>query len=151
VNETYKDVESQTFYRVPTESYQTLEWTFTDPHTSKPVQAMSSYKTMNVYGYDRKILIIEFKSDGKTRKEYYMKHYGLIAVQNVIYELYINDFKLYKLYPKSHIDSKSEKDLRNQFWSINKRFTKIKLNDSSLTFKNNFMSIKEKHYDSISV
>jgi hypothetical protein len=149
VNETYKDVESQTIYRVPTESYQTMEWTFTDPHTNKSVQAMSSYKTMKVYGYDRKILIIEFKSDGKTRKEYYMKFYGLIAVQNTKYELYINNFKNYKYYTKSFIDSKTEKELRNEYWSIYKRFSKLKLNDSSLSYKNNFYTLKDKHYDTI--
>ncbi len=123
-NEEYTALNNeQQYYIVPSESYQTTEWTYVDPATKLEMNAKGYYKTMTVNGVDERIFVVEHsKKSGysdKARIEYFMKNYGIIATQANQGEIvYITDLKPYKLYSKSYIDNLSEADAMNKGWDI---------------------------------
>lgn len=123
--ETYS-TQNQTYYLVPAESYQTMEWSYNDPFTFKQVNAKSFYKTFTVHGKDERLLLVEHSSDGNVRKEYFMKNYGLVAVQeNASKSFYVDPFKGFVLYSRSYIDNLSESDARKEGWIIIKNLRKM--------------------------
>jgi hypothetical protein len=140
VNEQYKPIEGTTMYKVPNESYQSLEWTFTDPYTKASVNASSYYKTMSVNDYEKRILVVEFKSGGKTRKEYYLKYFGLVAIQTSNMDYYVTDLHDFLLYSKTFLDGKTEPEIRKIGWDIISRLRAI--NKDSVSVYNNNRSYK---------
>ncbi|MBL7836053.1 MAG: hypothetical protein JNM67_00920, partial [Bacteroidetes bacterium] len=129
-NEKYQALSGSNYIKVPSESYQTMEWTFVNPKSGSTVKANSYYKNMTFSGQDRRILIVEFNENGKIKKEYFLKHFGLIAMQNELGDIYVVDFKNFNLYNKTFLDGKSEKDLRVFAWTIVDRMRAIEVPDS---------------------
>lgn len=136
VNEKYKELTPSVYYKIPNESYQTLDWTFVNPKSNVNVSASSYYKNMTVAGNERRILVIEFNENGKIKKEYYLKHFGLIAFTEPGGSNYVVDFKNFNLYSKSFIDSKSESELRGLAWNLIERLRKVESTDSFLKYNN---------------
>ncbi len=138
-NESYKSVDIQSYYQVPSESYQTTEWTYTDPNNQKIMNAKGYYKTMFVNGKEEKIFIVEHTSkntysDKDVRTEYFMKNFGLIAIQaNKNENFYVVDMGPFKLYSKSYIDNLNEADARNKGWDMIEGIENILHENDSLT------------------
>lgn len=149
VNEDYSALNNQTIYKVPNESYQSQNWSFQDPNTQKQVNGSSYYKTMNIGDYERKILVVEFTSGSKTRKEYYLKYYGLIAIQEPDRKFYINDFDNFSLYTKSFLDDKGEYKTRTYAWDLIEHFRDVNIGDSFFNLDGKNKRVFEKSKDSI--
>lgn len=132
-NEQYKDLNSTVFCKVPNESYQSVDWTYTNPETGKTVSASSYYKTMTVFGSEKRILVVENIENSKTTKSYYMKNFGLIAVERYG-EIFLTDFDFLLMYDKAFLESKSEKDLRTYAWGIIDRLYYIQTSDSFMRY-----------------
>jgi hypothetical protein len=135
-NENFQALSGSNFIKVPSESYQTQSWTFTNPKSNQTVNATSYYKNMLFAGQDRRILIVEYNENGKISKEYFLKHFGLVARQNEAGEIYVVGFKDFNLYSKSFIDSKSDKELREFAWDIIDRMRAIDVPDSFYLYTN---------------
>lgn len=132
-NENYKDVNATVFCKVPLESYQTVDWTYTNPETGKTVEASSYYKTLKFFGNEKRILVVENKEDKKTVKSYYMKHYGLIAVERNG-DIYLTDFDFMLQYDKSFLQNTTEPKLREFAWDIIDRLYDIESSDSFMRY-----------------
>jgi hypothetical protein len=132
-NEAYTDITPVTFCKIPNESYQSVDWTYTNPETKKQVSASSYYKNLTIGGKEKRILIIETIENYKTVKSYYMKYFGLIAVERSG-EVYLTDFDYYLIYNTSFIDNTPEKDLRKLGWDIMGRLFAINTSDSFMRF-----------------
>ena len=155
LNESYTEKTDVVYYQIPAESYQTSEWTYTDPATGSEVKAKSYYKTYKVNNTDERLLVVEKKSNEygtpKTKVEYFMKNYGLIAFKNDIYSnLQIVDLSTYLMFSKDMINNKTEKQLIDVGWGIYNRAIKL-LEDKNDRFyfnseKNNLVI---KYYDSL--
>ncbi|MDI1235700.1 MAG: hypothetical protein PSX81_15595 [bacterium] len=124
INEEYTALSaSQTYYQVPSESYQTTEWTYNDPISGKSIKASGYYKTMVFNGKDERILIIEHTENGaytsKVKKEYFLKNFGLIAMQSNQNEMiYLTNLAPFKLYSNTFLESLSEENSRILGWNM---------------------------------
>lgn len=147
-NEIYKDISATTFCKVPLESYQTVEWNYTNPETGKNIQASSYYKTLKLLGTDKRILVIENKEDNKIVKSYYMKYYGLIAVERNS-EIYLTDFNHILQYDKSFLQNSTESKLREFAWGIIGRLYDIETTDSFMRYGDYNKSNMFKKLDSL--
>lgn len=147
-NEQYKDVTSTIYCKVPNESYQTVDWTYTNPETGKSVNASSYYKNMTIYGAEKRILVVENVEGGKTTKSYYMKNFGLIGVERSG-EVYLTDFDFLLIYDRTFLESKSESDLRTYAWGIINRLYKIETTDSFMRYGDHDRSVMYNKLDSL--
>ncbi len=148
VNETYTDYTPFTFLKVPAESYQTTDWTYKNPETGMEVSATASYKTITFGGTDRKALLVERKENGSTKREYYVKYFGLVAFDFKGY-LYIASFRDYNLFSNSFIDAKTETERRSYAWSIIRGITKLTTSDSFMLYGNKDRKITMARLDSL--
>ena len=147
-DESYKDISSTVFCKVPVESYQTVDWTYTNPETGKTVEASSYFRTMTILGSDKRILVLETKEDNKIVKSYYLKNFGLIALERNG-EIYLTDFDFLLMYDRASLDSKSEKEVRKFAWGIIDRFYKIETTDSFMRYGDNDKNAMLKKLDSL--
>lgn len=124
IGEKYTSITTnQAYYQVPSESYQTTEWTYNDPNSDKSIKARGFYKTMAFNGKDERIFIVEHEESGtylnKIRTEYFLKNFGLIAIQaNQNDKIYITDLVPYKLFSDTYIESLGEEQSRKFGWDM---------------------------------
>ncbi len=112
-----------TYYQVPSESYQTTEWTYSDPISGKTIKAKGSYKTMAFNGNNERIFVVEHIESGtfsnKIKTEYFLKNFGLIATQYKQNEIvYITDLVPFKLYSNTYMETLTEEKARLLGWDM---------------------------------
>lgn len=112
-----------TYYQVPSESYQTTEWTYSDPISGKTIKAKGYYKTMAFHDNNERIFVVEHVESGtfsnKIKKEYFLKNFGLIATQYKQDEIvYITDLVPFKLYSNTYMESLTEEKARTLGWDM---------------------------------
>lgn len=136
VGENYTQLSnSQSYYIVPSESYQNTEWVYTDPNSGKSINAKGSYKTMNLNGKEERIFIVEHTEKGIytsiVKTEYFLKNFGLIGSQISQNEsFYIADLIPFNLFSDTYFSSLTEDKLRSNGWGMIRSLRKkMKLDD----------------------
>lgn len=117
-NESYKAIENTVIWKVPNESYQTVDQTFYDNYSKTNITVTTSYKTFKVADYEKRLLQVEYNKNGSVRKEYYLKYYGLIAFQDYSGSIYVADMNPLIVFSKSQMDAMDESAQRNKAWKI---------------------------------
>lgn len=135
-NEIFENSEETTIWKVPNESYQTVDLSYQDPFLKKQIEVTSSYKKYTVNGYEQRMLVIEYKNGNQKRTEIYMKHYGLIAVKNFTGAFQIADLSSFKFYNSEDIKKMPEKDLRNLAWKHYNYIKTYEFKDSFFLYNN---------------
>ena len=148
-NERHTPVGGQTMYKVPNESYQSQNWQFTDPSSGKQIKASSYYKQARIGGYEKKVLVVEFSSDVRIWKEYYLKHFGLVAIQEGDKNLLVCDLSRFNLFTKAFLDAKTEAQARTFGWDLIDRLRKVTVNDSFFRLDSDQPKKLNASYDSI--
>ena len=149
VNEDFQITEIQTYYKVPSESYQTQSWSYVDPFNRNTIQGSSYFKTMKIGAYDRKVLVVELKNGDKTKKEFYLKYYGMIALQQENGDYYINDFSQFNLFSKSYLDELGESKSRSLAWDLIANVRNTHIGDSFFNLNGKEMNKLRKSQDSL--